>query len=533
METYLEMEKICKSYYGDGGVVIAANDNVNFSLKKGEIHALLGENGAGKSTLVRNLSRRPDSGKIQIEGKEVTINNPLDTQKYGIGIAYQDLSKSLVERHTIGENILSIAKGYLFSINKIEKKIQEAIEKYDLDHLDPNMKIWKLSGGEKQRVEILKAIITDPNILILDEPTSMLTPPETRKLFTLIGSLKSQGKSTVIITHHLDEAIEISDRITVMRQGKVVEVFDEEGVKKLKEDPDKGKQILATSMVGKEVLYDLKKDSSRLTDVNILMKCENLIVTNDMGDRVVRGISLVVKENQILGLAGIAGNGQRELIEAIYLLRKSESGKIAIRGKDITNKNIKEIRKSGISYIPEDRSKAMVLDLSVRENLILNSYYEGSGPLLQSKAIIEKTEKLIEDYAIKTPSPFTPMRSLSGGNRQKVVVARELSREYPGGNLLLIAENPTIGLDVGTTQFVRQELLKQRTSGVGILLVSSDLSEILSLSDEIAVIYKGRIIGTIDTVLANREMVGLMMGGVSLDELNFKGDIQPVEGSPT
>lgn len=513
-ENYLELQNICKNYYGDDGVVIKANDNVNFILKKGEIHALLGENGAGKSTIVRNLSRLPDSGIIIFEGEEVVINNPLESMKLGIGISHQNLSKSLVERHTVAENIFSVAEGRMFSIKQISEKIKTAIKKYNLDDIDPSMKIWKLSGGEKQRVEILKAIITDPCILVLDEPTSMLTPAETVKLFALTSAFRDQGKSVIVITHHLEEAIEFCDRITVMRNGKVVRTLDEEQVNNLREDYEAGLQLLANEMVGKEVLYMLDKGESNLDESSLLLKVDSLTVNNDMGDTVVKNLDLSVKKGQIMGLAGISGNGQRELIEAILNLRDKESGVVYIREKDVNPLSIKEIRDLGVSYIPEIRNKGMISELSIRQNLMLNSYGEGSGQFIDNALIVERTKKLIEQYDIKTPSALAPMSSLSGGNKQKVIVARELSKSHENGNMIIIAENPTIGLDVGTTQFVRQQLLDKRNEGAGILLVSGELTELLSLCDEIAVIYKGEIIGVVSISDASREKLGLMMGGV-------------------
>ncbi len=513
MANVLEMTDVCKTFYGDGEVEIRANDHINFTLKEGEIHALLGENGAGKSTLVLNLCREPDSGTILVGGENLRLNTPREAIDHGIGIAYQDLTKSLVERHTVAENILSLSKGFLLSIETVEEAVTNALTKFGFPELDPKRKIWQLSGGEKQRVEILKALIIEPRILILDEPTSMLTPPEVENLFALLESLKSEGKGIIIITHHLEEAIRISDRITVLRNGQVVSSLDKKKVAKLKKSITEGKRELARLMVGKDTLYDLKRNPVKSGDV--VLKIESLTVNNDMGDQVVNNISIEVRENQILGLAGIAGNGQRELLEAIVHWRDASSGKVILHGTEITNKSVAMIRKLGVSYIPENRKKAMVLDLSVRENLMMSYYSESEGPFIDRDAIVELTDKLIERFSIDTPSPLAPMRSLSGGNKQKVVVARELSRRpKKGTKLLLIAENPTFGLDVATTGFVREELLKVRESGAAVLLVSSDLTEIMTLCDEIAVIYKGEIIGRVSTDETTREAIGLMMGGV-------------------
>ncbi|MGY5857938.1 MAG: ABC transporter ATP-binding protein [Candidatus Thorarchaeota archaeon] len=556
MANVLEMKDVCKTFYGDGAVEIHANDHIDFTLKEGEIHALLGENGAGKSTLVMNLCREPDSGTVLVGGENLRLKTPRDAIDHGIGIAYQDLTKSLVERHSVAENILSLSKGFLLSIETIEEAVTNALTKFGFGALDPKMKIWQLSGGEKQRVEILKALIIEPKILILDEPTSMLTSPEVENLFSLLEALKAEGKGIVIITHHLEEAIRISDRITVLRNGKVVSSLDEKKVGELKKSIEEGKRELARLMVGKDALYDLKRNPLKSGDV--VLNLEDLTVNNDMGDQVVNSVSIEVRENQILGLAGIAGNGQRELLEAIVHWRHVNSGKVILHGNEITNKSVSMIRKLGISYIPENRKKAMVLDLSVRENLMLSYYSEktlrakkgsklnglkkrvrslpiigeklmawSEGFLMDRESMVEITDKLIEQFAIDTPSPLAPMRSLSGGNKQKVVVARELSRRPKEGNkLLLIAENPTFGLDVATTGFVREELLKVRESGAAVLLVSSDLTEIMTLCDEIAVIYKGEIIGRVSTDETTREAIGLMMGGVFPESNTREGSNQ-------
>ena len=516
MSTVLEMHDVCKTFFGEG-VEVKANDHINFTLKQGEIHALLGENGAGKSTLVGTLFRKPDSGIIRLRGLEVELNNPITALKYGLGIARQDLTKSLIERHSIAENILSISQGFFLSLPEMETKIKRVLKDYDLGDLDPKVKVWKLSGGEKQRVEILKALITNPDIIILDEPTSMLTPAETNSLFKLLMSLRESGKSIVIITHHLEEALRISDRITILRQGKVVETLDTHKAKQEWKSQDEGMRQLASLMVGREVLYQLERPP--LEAGNVIVNVSDLYTKNDMGDEVVKGVSFQLKENQILGIAGIAGNGQRELIEAILHWRKAESGNVLIRGKDMTNKPIKEIRDLGIAYIPEDRRKALILDLSIRENLILNSYQESQGFIIDDKSIVSQTEDLIKRFNIVTPSPLVPVRTLSGGNRQKVVVAREFSLKPPENQkLILIAENPTFGLDIGTTQFVREELLKMRTMGAAIILVSSDLTEILTLSDEIVVMYKGEVMGTVKAGKATRQNIGLLMGGAGLEE---------------
>jgi ABC-type uncharacterized transport system ATPase subunit len=527
MEFVLEMTDICKTFYGDG-LELRANDHVNFTLRKGEIHALLGENGAGKSTLVNTLFRKPDSGTILLRGKKVELGNPVTALKYGLAIAHQDLSKSLIERHTVAENILSISKGFFLSLGKVEQTIREALQRFDLGDLNPKTKVWKLSGGEKQRIEILKALITDPDIIILDEPTSMLTPIEIDRLFILLNNLKAQGKSIIIITHHLEEAIDHSDRVTVLRHGKVVETLDTEKAREQWSSHDDAIRHLAKLMVGKEVLYELQR--KKLDPGKIASEFIDIHTNNDMGDRVVNGITLTLKENQILGIAGISGNGQRELVEAILHWRRVEHGHVLIHsvdslGKssvvDVTNRPIKTIRDFGIAYIPEDRRKALISDLSIRENLMLNSYRESDGLYIDEEAITKKTDALMDIFKIKAPNALASIQSLSGGNKQKVVVARETTLVPPAGQkLILIAENPTFGLDVGTTQFVREKLLRLREEGGAIMLISSDLTEILSLCDIIAVIYKGTIIGVLKSHEATREKIGLMMGGTVIEEVN-------------
>ncbi|MFX0169663.1 MAG: ABC transporter ATP-binding protein [Candidatus Hodarchaeota archaeon] len=535
MPVALEVRNICKTYLEDAETEIHANDNISFALHQGEIHALLGENGAGKTTLVKILGGliKPDSGQIRLYDQLASFKNPKEALDHKIGIAHQDLSQALVERHTVAENILYLAKGALLSTRMQEALVREALEKYQLGKLDPHVKVWKLSGGEKQRVEILKSLISNPDIIILDEPTSMLTPPEVEDLFKLLRGLKNEGKAIIIITHILEEAIQLSDRITVLRQGAVVASLDKKDVKNLRKDLTQGSKTLARLMVGREVLYHL--DRKPMKPGNTILEVKELCVKNDMGIQAVKNVSFSVKEKAILGIAGITGNGQRELVEGILNLRKIESGKVLIHDVNVTRKTIKQIRNLGVSYLPENRFKALVLDLSVRENLILNRYEKKSKKprphtlkdiphfftngwkkqFIDQTFIANKTDELIEKFRIETPSASTPLQYLSGGNKQKTVVARELSQEPPvDAQLLLIIENPTSGLDVATTQFVRQQLLNMREAGSAILLVSSDLTEILALCDEIAVMFKGEIVGTSKAKDATRERLGLMMGGV-------------------
>lgn len=522
MDLVLEMVDVCKTFYGDG-VEVKANDHANFNLRAGEIHALLGENGAGKSTLVGSLFTRPDSGVIRLNGKEVELKNPTMALEHGLAIARQDLTKSLVERHSIAENVLSISQGFFLSLSTVATKIREVMEEYNLGNLNPHMKVARLSGGEKQRVEILKALITHPNIIILDEPTAMLTPQEVENLFELLKMLQAEGKSIVLITHHLEEAVRFSDRVTILWHGRTVETLVTKDMRAELKTEEACIRRLASLMVGKEVLYDL--EHTPMKPGKVVLEVHNLSTNNDLGDLAVEGVDIEVRENQILGIAGIAGNGQTELIEAIINGRKMETGSIIVRGEDMTGRPIKEIRQKGIAYIPEDRRKALIYDLSIRENLILNSYQTQPGLLIDRTTVVKDTQDLIDRFKVKTPSALAPVRTLSGGNKQKVVLARELSINPPDGNkLIVIAENPTFGLDVGTTHFIREELLQMRTEGAAIVLVSGDLKEILSLSDVIAVMCRGKIMGVVERAKATRDKIGLLMGGSTLDDLGGNQD---------
>ncbi|MGC9085104.1 MAG: ABC transporter ATP-binding protein [Thermoproteota archaeon] len=482
IEPIIRMEKISKRFPN-----VVALDNVDFSLMKGEIHALLGENGAGKTTLMKILfgMLKPDTGTIYVNGKKAKIKSPKDAMQHKIGMVHQHFM--LVDSLTVLENIaLSYEKKLLIDYGKIERKIKEISERYNFS-VDPRSKIWQLSAGEQQKVEIIKALYGDVNVLILDEPTSVLTPIETEELFKALNVMRNQGKSIIFITHKLDEAISISDRITVLRKGKVVGVVKPSEITKTD---------LVKMMVGREVIEAANKDKlmSNLNGVP-LAEVENLVVFNDRGLVAVNGVSFVLYPGEILGIAGVAGNGQRELAEALIGARKVSHGKIKILGIDTTNKKTKDIIKLGVSYIPEDRIRFGILpNLSVAENLLLTNYED---PRFSRKITINYSSfknvalNLIKEFNIVTPSIQTPAKLLSGGNLQKLLIARSAVKEPK----LIVVSNPTTGLDVASVALVHEWLIKMKRKNVGIILISEDLEEIIKLSDRIIVLKEGKVAG--------------------------------------
>ncbi len=497
-EALVRMEGIVKRFPG-----VVANDHINFEVKPGEIHALLGENGAGKTTLMNILYGiyRPDEGKIYVGGGKVEIKSPRDAIEAGMGMVHQHFM--LVYPHTVAENIalgLSSSK-FLFPLREVEKEVAELSERYGLK-VDPKAKIWQLSVGEQQRVEIIKALYRGAQVLILDEPTSVLTPREIKDLFDILRRITKEGRAVIFITHKLDEALEISDRITVLRHGKVVATVDTFKT-------NKGE--LARMMVGREVLFRLERKP--VERGKAVLEVKNLRASSDRGLPAVRGISFTLNEGEILGIAGVAGNGQRELVEVITGLRKATGGEVFILGEDVTNCSPKKIIEKGVAHIPEERIRmGLVPSMSVAENLILKDY---CSPLFSENLFLKHTlidqvaEKRISEYSIITPSKKTPAKLLSGGNIQRLILARELS-EKP---CLIVAAHPTYGLDVGATEYIRTLLLKQREMGAAILLVSEDLEEIMSISDRIAVMFQGEFMGIVPTKEAEIEEIGLMMAG--------------------
>ena len=481
---------------------VLANDHINFELLPGEVHALLGENGAGKTTLMNILYGlyQADEGEIYIKGRRVWIRSPRDAMALGIGMVHQHFM--LVDRHTVAENIaLGFAKSLFKPIAEVKEKIREFSERYGLE-VDPDAYIWQLSAGEQQRVEIIKALYRGADILILDEPTSVLTPQETKELFGVIRRMREEGKGIIFITHKLDEVFEVADRVTVLRKGKVV------GTKPVSEVT---KEELARMMVGREVLFRLAREE--VPKGEVLLKVEDLWALSDRGYEAVRGVSFEVRSGEIFGIAGIAGNGQKELVEVLTGLRRAMRGRVIIMGRDVTNRSPREIADLGVAHIPEERLRfGIVPNLSVAENLILRRYSRRpyrQGLFLNEGAIMNDAERLIREYEIMTPSPKTPAKLLSGGNIQRLICARELGF----GARLIIAAHPTYGLDVSATEYIRRILLEERKKGAGVLLVSEDLEELMQLSDRMAVMFRGEFMGIVRPEEVTAEEVGLMMAG--------------------
>lgn len=505
-EYIVEMKGITKRFPG-----VLALDKVDFSIKRGEIVALLGENGAGKTTLMNILYGLyvSDEGEIYVDGVEVSIRSPADAIRLGINMVHQQFM--LIENFTVLENIvlgsklLGVKLDYRRAIEKCNK-ISKALG----FSIPLQKRVRELSAGEKQRVEIVKALIRKPRVLILDEPTSVLTPQEVKELFKLLRDLKSRGISVVFISHKLNEVLEIADRIVVLRRGKKVGELSRELADPL---------LLAKMMVGKEILITLNKPTASVGDVVLLVK--DLIVHGDDQRVAVNNISLRVRRGEIVGIAGVAGNGQKELAEAIYGLRPVASGKIFLDGVDVTKMPIKDRLKLGISYVPQDRIRyGVVRAFTLIDNVLIDRVDEehfnkkllffNLFNLIDIKKVTKHAEELIKKYEIVAPHAYAKAGTLSGGNIQRLILARELERAPK----LMIAEEPTAGLDIKATEYIRQKLLDMKASGVGILLISSDLSEIFQLSDIIAVMYNGEIVGVFRPEEISYEDIGLYMTGL-------------------
>jgi ABC-type uncharacterized transport system ATPase subunit len=496
----LEMHGITKRFPG-----VLANDRVDFDVKSGEVHALLGENGAGKSTLMKILYGlyHPDEGEILIDGKPVTIDSPNDSINLGIGMIHQHFM--LVQTLTVAENValgLPSSRGPLTDLDRVSKRILELADIYGLK-IDPSAYIWQLSVGQQQRVEIIKALYRGAALLILDEPTAVLTPQEVDELFVIMHQMVKDGHALIFISHKLHEVVEISNRVSVLRDGRLM------GTRPTSETT---KQDLANWMVGREVGF--APDRGVVKRGEVRLKLEDVSCGSDRGTPGLRGVSLDVYSGEILGIAGVSGNGQRELAEAITGLRKVTEGKVHLEGEDVTNMLPAELTDRMLSYIPEERMKdGMIKDFTVAENMVLREHqkppYSRFG-FLNLREISQNSDKLIAKFQVKTPSHETLAKNLSGGNIQKVVIARELSRNPRA----IIAAQPTRGLDIGATEYVRQQLIEQRKAGVAILLISEDLDEILALSDRIAVIYEGQIMDIVPREQATPEKLGLLMAGV-------------------
>lgn len=499
LSAVIEMKGISKSFPG-----VKANDNINLTVNEGEIHVLLGENGAGKSTLMNILYGlyTPDEGEIFVKGKKVVISNPNVAISLGIGMVHQHFM--LVPPFTVAENIIlgsEPRKGLSLDMNRAIEEVLELSKKYELK-VDPNAKVQDITVGMQQRVEILKTLYRGAEILILDEPTAVLTPQEIKELGIILKSLVSQGKSIILITHKLKEVMSMSDKVTIIRSGKVIDTL---------KTSETSIEELAEKMVGRKVSFAVKKDDAKIGKP--ILQVKGLKALDNRGLEAVKGVDLEVRSGEILGIAGVDGNGQNELIQAITGLRRTEKGQVLINGKDVTNLSTKEIIDSGLGYIPEDRHKrGLILNFPLYENSILGSqrskkFKKGIG--MDYKKIRDYAKKLIKEFDVRTPSEKVFAKSLSGGNQQKMIIARELDRDP----VLLIASQPTRGLDVGAIEFVHQRLIEQRNKGKAVLLVSLELDEIMDLSDRIAVMYDGKIIDTVNAKETNELELGIMMAG--------------------
>lgn len=498
---HMEMRDIVKRFPG-----VLACDHVSFDVRAGEVHALLGENGAGKSTLMKILYGlyHQDEGDIVLNGKVVKIDSPTNAIELGIGMIHQHFM--LVDTLTVTENValgLQSSRGPVLDLDKVAARIRELSAKYGLQ-VNPNAPVWTLAVGERQRVEIIKALYRGAALLILDEPTAVLTPQEVDELFVILKQMAADGHSLIFISHKLHEVIALCDRITVLRDGKPAGSVANENVTR---------NALARMMVGRDVLLDRKRAPVTVGDVKLALN--NVSALGVTGQPALRDVSLEVRAGEILGVAGVSGNGQRELAEVIAGLRPMTGGAIKMLGKDVSTWSPGERTEAGFSYIPEERMHdGVIQQFSVADNLILQDHTRppfSRGIFLNFKTIAQKSRELVMEYRVKTPSVDTPVKSLSGGNIQKVVMARELARD-PG---VLVAAQPTRGVDIGATEYIHQRLLDQRAHGTATILISEDLDEVLALSDRIAVLYEGRVMGIVQRDATNAEELGLMMAGVT------------------
>ncbi|MDX2379515.1 MAG: ABC transporter ATP-binding protein [Acidimicrobiia bacterium] len=496
----LEMRGITKRFPG-----VVANDDVDLSVLSGQVHTLLGENGAGKSTLMKILYGlyRPDEGSITLDGEPVILASPNDAIERGIGMIHQHFM--LVPTLTVAENValgLGGRRG-LVDLDPVRKRLGDVSDRYGL-FVDPDAYIWQLAVGERQRAEILKALYRSANLLVLDEPTAVLTPPEVDDLFVTMRQMREDGKGLIFISHKLHEVMEISDEITVLRDGKV------SGDTRPAET---SREQLAEMMVGRPV--ELTRNVEPQETGPAKLAVEELDVIGDRGNRAVDGLSLEIRAGEVVGIAGVSGNGQRELAEAIFGLRPIESGRILVDGKPVDEPSPTRIRGAGLAYVPEERMRdGVIAEFTVAENMLLVDYdvapYARHG-FLNRSAIDERSEQLVAEYRVKAPTIETPTRHLSGGNIQKVVIAREFSC---GATAMIVAQ-PTRGVDIGAAEYIHEQLLTQRAEGVAILLISEDLDEVMELSDRIIVLLEGRIMGELSRSEFDVHEIGLLMSGVT------------------
>ena len=496
----LELRNITKKF----GTLVA-NDNISLTFEPGEIHSLLGENGAGKSTLMNVLYGllQPDEGQILIDGKEVKFSGPGDAMAAGIGMVHQHFM--LIPVFTVAENVVlgHEPTGKIGNLDLIaaRKLVKEISDRFGFD-IDPDAKVQDLPVGAQQRVEIIKSLARNAKALVLDEPTAVLTPQETDELMDIMRGLAKSGTSIIFITHKLREVQQVADRITVIRQGKVV----------ASPTPKASASELASLMVGREVDLDVKRKPAKVGAETLVIR--DLTVLDDRLHQMVDGVTFSVHDGEVLAIAGVQGNGQTELAEAILGLRKIHSGSIEVAGRDLTKSTVREVLEAGLGYIPEDRKKdGLVSEFSIAENLMLDGSFGkpfAKGVQIDFAKRDEIAQKLIEEFDIRTPSAGTLAKQLSGGNQQKVVVARELGRELK----VLVASQPTRGVDVGSIEFIHEQIIAARDSGKSVLIISTELDEVLALADRIAVMYRGKIVGIVDSK-TTREKLGKMMAGIA------------------
>lgn len=505
-ENVIEMRDITKVF---GGFV--ANDKINLHLRKGEIHALLGENGAGKSTLMNMLAGllEPTSGEIAVNGQVVNLDSPSKAASLGIGMVHQHFM--LVEAFTVAENIIlgsELTKNGVLDIAGASKEIKALSERYGLA-VDPSAKVADISVGAQQRVEILKTLYRGADILIFDEPTAVLTPSEIDELMAIMKNLVKEGKSIILITHKLDEIRAVSDRVTVIRRGKSIETVEIAGATNAD---------LAEMMVGRSVSFKTEKQASKPKEVVLSIK--DLVVNENRGVPAVKNLSLDVRAGEIVGIAGIDGNGQSELIQAITGLRKVESGSIELKGDSIVGLHPRQITELSVGHVPEDRHRdGLILEMMISENIALQTYYKephSKNGILNYSNITSYAKKLMEEFDVRAASELVPAAALSGGNQQKAIIAREIDRDPD----LLIVSQPTRGLDVGAIEYIHKRLIEERDNGKAVLVVSFELDEILNVSDRIAVIHDGKIQGIVSPETTNKQELGVLMAGGNLGKEN-------------
>ena len=495
----IEMKEITKKF-GD----FVANDHINLSIQKGEIHALLGENGAGKSTLMNMLAGllQPTSGEIVVNGESVTIDSPSKSSQLGIGMVHQHFM--LVEAFTVAENIIlgtETVKNGVLDLKQATKDIEELSKKYGLTVV-PHAKVADTSVGMQQRVEILKTLYRGADILIFDEPTAVLTPSEIAELMDIMKNLVKEGKSIILITHKLDEIRAVADRVTVIRRGKSIETVEVAGATSAD---------LAEMMVGHSVSFTTEKEPAKPKDV--ILSIKDLVVNENRGVPAVKQLNLDVRGGEIVGIAGIDGNGQSELVQAITGLRKVKSGSITIKGQDVTHLTTRKITELSVGHVPEDRHRdGLVLEMTLAENMALQTYYKepmSKNGILNFNNINEHARKLMKEFDVRGANELVPAKGFSGGNQQKAIIAREIDRDPD----LLIVSQPTRGLDVGAIEYIHKRLIEERDKGKAVLVVSFELDEILNLSDRIAVIHDGSIQGIVTPAETNKQELGILMAG--------------------